>query len=401
MNATSIVPIKGAVQHYAWGGKDFIPNLLQETNSEQRPYAELWMGTHDRGPAIVQVDGREMKLEEWIAQQPQTILGQPIIGQFGAALPFLFKVLDVAGMLSIQAHPNKSQAEEGFKKENRLGIPLTARNRNFKDDNHKPELMVAVTEFWLLHGFKSAEAINELLQSHPEFQVLQPVFAENSLYDLYKQVMSMPQAEVDTILEPFMNRISAQSTSYTKDQPEYWALRAIEEHQPKEGKMDRGIFSIFFFNLLKLAPGQGIFQDAGIPHAYLEGVNMELMANSDNVFRGGLTVKHIDVDELMEHLVFESVDPKIIGGTKVSDFETVYKTPAPDFELSRMDFSEGETYEIAASEVASIAIVLEGDIAIKDFFPRTKGEIFFIPAHSPYTVHCHTTTTLFRASVPA
>ena len=167
--------LKGAIQHYAWGGKHFLPNLLDIENTDKEPYAELWMGTHIKGPAKILNNKKPNDLREYIKKHPKQILGKGVIAKFGEQLPFLFKVLDVNEMLSIQAHPNKKTAEVGFAKEEESGIDRMAPNRTYRDDNHKPEIAIAITNSWLLHGFKSIEGITEVL-AIPEFRVLVPSF---------------------------------------------------------------------------------------------------------------------------------------------------------------------------------------------------------------------------------
>jgi len=289
----SIYKLKGVVQHYAWGGTQFIPNLLAMDNNAQQPFAELWMGTHVKGPSKVQTVEGEVLLETLIKKAPSKKLGKKAAADFNNRLPFLFKVLDVNSMLSIQSHPTKKAAEIGFAKESQTDIGVTAPNRTYRDDNHKPEVMVALTDFWLLHGFKSIEAIREVL-TIPEFAPLQKYFGTaGTIFPLYKYIMEMPQAEVNQLLAPLWKRLQPafEAGQLAKSSADYWAAQAYVEYTI-DGNFDRGIFSIYLFNLVNIKKGDGIFQAAGIPHAYLEGANMELMANSDNVFRGGLTQKH-------------------------------------------------------------------------------------------------------------
>lgn len=395
-----IFPIKGVVQHYAWGGKSFIPNLLGVENGKNQPFAELWMGTHHRGTAIVEKSGQH--LSEVIAAHPKSILGDSVSEKFGHRLPYLFKVLDVQKMLSIQTHPTKAAAELGFKRENEAEIPLTAFHRNYKDDNHKPEVMVALTDFWLLHGFQSLEAIDNMLKNIPEFQILQNHFQNENVRELYQFIMEMPQEQVDTILAPLEKRLKPEfeNNQLEKSSPDYWAAMAFQDYT-RNGHYDRGIFSIYLYNLVKIEKGKGIFQAAGVPHAYLEGVNMELMANSDNVFRGGLTPKHIDVRELLQHLVFEPVTPKILNGKTISETETVFPTPAPDFQLSRIDLKDGQEANYS-SDSAEILIVMEGKIGVKEKganFIRKKGEVFFVAANTIYSLKANSESILFKAAV--
>ena len=380
-----IFPLQGAVQHYQWGGKSFIPDLLGVNNSNEEPFAELWMGTHHKGSASVFVIDEWVSLSQLLQKDPRMV-GQAVQENFHGALPYLFKVLDVNQMLSIQAHPTKPVAVEGFKRENDLGIPLTAKNRVYRDDNHKPEVMVALTEFWLLHGFKSVAAIEVTLRSVAEFHSLLLPFEEGGIYGLYKHVMELGQEEVDQILLPLKDKIlpNYEAGAYRKSMPEYWAAKAFKEDILGNGHADRGVFSIFFFNLVEIKPGHGIYQGAGVPHAYLEGVNVELMANSDNVFRGGLTYKHIDVPELLKNLDFNPIQPVILTGEQTPEGAIKFPTPAPDFELIKIELKENQLYE-AVSQSPEIMLVMEGGITLADERQFKKGSTFFVPAGCSYS----------------
>ncbi|MEL6923698.1 MAG: mannose-6-phosphate isomerase, class I [Bacteroidota bacterium] len=399
MPKQGIYRLKGTLQHYAWGGTDFIPSLIGTTNADKQPCAELWMGAHQRGPATVQLPTANQALHDFIANDPQQTLGAKVIDAFGESLPYLFKVLDVNKMLSIQAHPTRAAAIAGFADENARGIPLTARHRNYKDDNHKPEVMVALTEFYLLHGFRQIEDIADVLERVPEFVSLQPHFRQQDIKALYRSIMEMPQEDVNTLLEPMKKRLlpQLQAGQLSKDYPDYWAALAFQDYPDW---CDRGIFSIYLFNLVRVDAGQGIFQDAGIPHAYLEGVNVELMANSDNVFRGGLTPKHIDVNELLAHLVFEPVVPNILNGTSIATGVRVYKTPAPDFELSAIELEETFTVESTATTPETF-IVMEGQLTMhtsETQLAGRQGEVFFVLPGTSYKLSGK--ARLFRAAVP-
>lgn len=400
MSYPNLIPLQGVVQDYAWGGYHFIPELKGEKNTNDQPQAELWMGAHDRGPAQLQLNGHPQRLDEWIATDPERILGQKTAQHFQNSLPFLFKILDVRKMLSIQAHPTKAAAVAGFQRENEKGIPLNARHRNYKDDNHKPEIMVALTDFWLLHGFRIAEDIAEVLEQVPEFNNFRTIFASKGIRGLYQHLMELPQNDVDRVLAPMAARLEADLSADVLDrsQPEYWAAHAFLDYT-RDGHYDRGIFSIYLFNLVHLKIGEGIFQDANIPHAYLEGVNVELMANSDNVFRGGLTAKHVDVGELMQHLSFDPVIPQPLRGENGAAHEKVFKTPAPDFELSRIQLSSSDTYS-KKQEGPAIFIVMSGriDSEIGQF---GKGTIWFSPhAAQVQFSGMENDTVVFKAGVP-
>ncbi|MBX9733795.1 MAG: mannose-6-phosphate isomerase, class I, partial [Chitinophagaceae bacterium] len=337
------------VQHYAWGGTTFIPALVGVSNEDQKPCAEYWMGAHVSAPSTLQLNGETIGLNKLIEQYPQEVLTNTVFDRFGE-LPYLFKVLDVREMLSIQVHPTKEEAEKGFDKENEAGIPLQAAYRNYKDRNHKPEVMVALSEFWLLHGFKSKSALEQTLENIAEFNVFIPLFKKEGIRSLYQLVMEMDQAAVNTILFSLVKREirKKQNGELTKQDPGWWAAKAYEESGRKE-HMDRGIFSIYFFNIVQVQPGEAIFQKAGVPHAYLEGQNIELMANSDNVLRGGLTPKHVDVPELMKHTLFEEVIPEIMAGNPAREGEKIYPCPVPDFGISKIELIPGGTYSAIAN----------------------------------------------------
>jgi mannose-6-phosphate isomerase len=394
-----LMPIIGVVQHYAWGGTQFIPTLIGQNNPENKPFAEYWMGAHPSAPSCLR--GYSHFLLDDIVEKRPAVLGERVVAQFGGKLPFLFKVLDVKKMLSIQVHPNKKQAIAGFAKENALNIPLSAPHRNFKDDNHKPEIMVALTDFYLLHGFQSKKNIANTLASVPEFSALQPHFAEQNTRKLYQYIMEMPQAEVNQLLAPLKTRLFQANTSNKKN-PDYWAKTAFVDYTTLSGDFDRGIFSIYLLNLVFIKKGDGIFQDAGIPHAYLEGVNMELMANSDNVFRGGLTPKHIDVSILLKHTKFAAVTPKILSGAGGSHI--TYKTPAPDFELSKIELPYTITYDGAQQPAPRILIVLHGEVEVitnRGNLTFNQGETFFVPANVDFEMKAKVAkTVLFQAGVP-
>ncbi len=401
----NIFPLTGVIQNYAWGGTVFIPELLGIKNETQQPFAELWMGTHTRGPATVNVAGKTLQLAELIAAQPEKILGTQTVAQFGPQLPFLFKVLAVKKMLSIQVHPTKAAAERGFAQENELGIPLSAPHRNYKDDNHKPEIMVAMSDFWLLHGFKSKSAIEASLAAVPELKELLVRCQTKTTLALYQYLMELPQSAVNQILKPLAQRLTTtlQAGKLQKSQADYWAALAFQENNLPDGNLDRGIFSIYLFNLVFLKKGEAIFQDAGIPHAYLEGINIELMANSDNVFRGGLTVKHIDVPALMQHLRTDAIVPHIIQAEPISATEKRYACPAVDFALSQIVLQKAQVHEAKENPAAAALIVLEGTVWVNaghQKIKRTRGESFFATAEVPYQIESESDAVLYKASVP-
>lgn len=399
---SKIGSLKGKIQNYAWGGNTYIPELLGLEKSDV-PCAEYWLGAHVNAPSILKTTEGGQPLNEYLKMNSAKVLGEEISKKFGI-LPFLFKVLDVNDMLSIQVHPTKIEAEKGFKYENEKGIPLTAPHRNYKDDNHKPEIMVALSEFWLLHGFLPKNKLTEVLKNTPEFTHLLSVFEDEGYFGLYKQVMEQSVEESNKILQPLVDRLLPlyKAGKLDKSNPGYWAAKAVDTSSDKT-ILDKGIYSIYFFNIVNVDKGEAVFQDAGIPHAYLEGQNMELMANSDNVLRGGLTPKHVDVPELLKHVVFEETNPDIMLGELQEDgIERIYKSPAPDFELSQIAISSKENYNSIA-KTAQILIVIEGEIKINEgntSLVLSKGKAAFLAAESNYSITTPNSAIVYKATAP-
>lgn len=402
-NSTKIFGISGVVQHYTWGGFSFIPQVLKLEPDGVKPYAEYWLGAHDNAPAVVAIEGNTNTLNELIREDP-SVLGEHAAALFGK-LPYLLKILDVKEMLSIQVHPSKSAAIEEFEAEEKKGIARNAPNRNYKDDNHKPELMMALSEFYLLHGFRPENDMKSILQEIPELNFLKEIFGENNYKELYRAVMEMPQEEVNSRLQPLLDRIVPlyQKEELSKDHPDFWAARAsITYNQP--GIIDRGIFSVYLLNLVKVEKGGAVFQDAGLPHAYLEGQNIEIMANSDNVLRGGLTTKHVDVAELMKHVKFKATHPDILKGAPgLVSAEKVFKTPAKDFELSEISLVQGEEVKIDINSL-DIFLLLNGSIEVgeegEEQIRRISGEAFAATAGSELKIHANENSLIYRATVP-
>jgi len=304
-------------------------------------------------------------------------------------------------MLSIQVHPDKASATAAFEEENQKGIALNAPNRNYKDTNHKPELMVALSDFWLLHGFKPKAKLVEVLDSIPYFNFLLKTFEEKGYHGLYEKVMTMPQAEVNAVLQPLLNRLLPlyENGELAKETEDFWAAHAVKTFC-KEEHYDRGIFSIYLFNLVHLKKGEGIYQPAGLPHAYLEGQNIEIMAASDNVLRAGLTDKYIDIAELMKHVRFEPTLPNILRDS--TSKETVYRSAAHEFELSRLQLQLNETIELVA-DTAEILLQTEGETTISagdTSIQLRKGQAALATSGAVLKIKSLTSAQVFRAGVP-
>ena len=398
----NIYRIEGKVQNYDWGGKSFIPNLISINQKTNVTYAEYWLGAHAKAPSMIKTNQENISLDVFLNQNLAENLGLKVLNDFGK-LPYLFKVLDVHKMLSIQVHPTIEAAKIGYDLENKKGIPLTGNNRNYKDKNHKPEIMVALSDFWLLHGFLEREKLIKNLKDTEELNFLLKVFLEKGYFGLYQKVMEFTQEEVNTILKPLLDRISVKflKNELEKSSPEYWAAKSVM-HKDFQN-LDKGIFSIYFFNILNLSVGEAIFQDAGMPHAYLEGKNMELMANSDNVLRGGLTSKHIDVEELFKNTKFEETIPVILYGVEdKTNSEIVYKTKAKDFELSKIELLATSTHTSISNSV-EILIVMKGSAIVmqsEESLYLEKGQSILIKPNTAYKIKTDAEVEIYKAGVP-
>lgn len=396
------------VKHYEWGSFDVIPDLLGIDNKARKPYAELWIGAHPDLPSHAIVDKTEVPLNLLIEGAADVILGHETARQFGRRLPFLLKVLSARTPLSVQAHPSKLHAKRGFEGEIRQGKSIDDKTRNYKDDNHKPELIAPLTDFYALCGFRPMSAIASTLKSVPEFGSLVPHFSstKKSLITLYTHVMRMDQLEVNRILTPLIDRLRTENerTTVNKDDRSYWVLRADEEFSTDNDK-DRGIFSVYLLNLVRMVPGQGMYLPAGELHAYLEGTGIEIMANSDNVLRGGLTSKHVDVEELLKTLTFTSGRAKVITATSESyaNVET-YAAPVNEFRLSRLRVTASQPYTSVHAHSVRVGIVTKGHVSLtsptQEAIEVACGGSFLVSQRIDYSLSSGPEAVIFQAEVP-
>lgn len=406
-NINMIKQIKGFVQHYAWGGYHFLPALLSLDNKERKPFAELWFGDHSGGtsPLIHSDDSKTENLRQFIDLDPSSLLGEKTYIKDGGRLPFLLKILDVHKMLSIQAHPSKEAAIKGFLDENKRQIPLNAHNRVFKDQNSKPEMMVALSPFWLLHGFLPAGKAAEQLDKIPSLKEFSNVFKTEGIKKGYQKWMELPQTEIDKILAPLRKSLlDAPDASLNKNSPDFWAKKAFHDFIREDGHLDRGIFSIYVMNIVHLQPGEAIFQDSGLLHAYLEGTNIELMVNSDNVFRGGLTDKYMDIPLLLDHLDFRPTLPNKLKPVIIDQKEKRFIIPSSDFELKEYALEKGVDLCIPPSSGPSLLLCLHGSICLKaeNSLIVPSGEALFVPHNTQIDLQQkgEETAVLFKAGIP-
>ena len=398
-----IYRLTGQVQHYAWGGKNYIASLIGLNSAEDQPCAEWWLGAHPSAPSEVENVTGKQSLIEFLSQNP-TALGQASRQQFGDELPYLLKILDVEKPLSIQLHPTKAQAEKGFEAENAKGVVLTDGTRTYKDRNHKPEMMIALSDFWLLHGFKTKSQILATLNAHPSLQPLAKKLSTQSLAEFYADVMLADQSTLANWLLPI---IKANQQPYQKgvlalDNPDYWVLYTMETMTISPEKLDAGLVCFYLFNIVHLKEGEGIFQDAGIPHAYLRGQNVELMACSDNVIRGGLTPKYVDIVELLKIVDCREVTPQIISAAPQNQSEFTYKTPVNDFALAQIRVEPQQHTELNLQS-AGILLVMQGELKIQEkstALTLNQGESAFITADSNVKIMSEKGGYAFLAKLP-
>lgn len=372
-----------SVQNYAWGSKTALTELYGIANPQQQPMAELWMGAHPKSSSqVVDANGQTVSLRDVIEKHKSTLLGDAVAERFGE-LPFLFKVLCAAQPLSIQVHPNKRNSETGFARENAAGIPLDAAERNYKDPNHKPELVFALTPFLAMNAFREFSEIVSLLQPVAGAHTAIAHFLENPnaerLSELFAGLLNMQGEEKSRALAILKAALENQ-------QGEPWqTIRLIAEFYPD----DSGLFSPLLLNVVKLNPGEAMFLFAETPHAYLQGVALEGMANSDNVLRAGLTPKYIDIPELVANVRFDAKPAnQLLTTPEKNGAELDFPIPVDDFAFSLHDLSAQETP--VAQQSAAILFCVEGEAVLSKGEQRLvlkPGESAFISAaESPIMV---------------
>ena len=398
----TIAILKNTVQNYAWGSLTAISDLLGVSNPTNIPQAELWMGAHPKAPSKVQYDGRWLSLIDLIEKHPVDILGKAVAQKFNNTLPYLFKVLAAASPLSIQAHPNSVQAREGFRRENSMKIPLDAPRRNYRDDNHKPECICALTPFWALCGFREISTIVSYFNAvcpeglKDELTALKLNPSSEGLKQFFSILLTFDADHRQSIID---EAVSNARKSEGQDAAYEWIVKLSDSYPH-----DIGILSPILLNLLCLEPGQAIFLGAGQLHAYLDGVGIELMANSDNVLRGGLTPKHIDVSELLKVLQFDERDVTFLEPDKISNHERVYACPVKEFALSIITLPEHESYLRLNGKSVEILLCTAGRAELmvmdrKDNFSLKKGMSAIIPAAvKRYKIEGQ--ATFYKAAVP-
>lgn len=362
----TIYYLQNPIQAYNWGHQERLEKLFAIPNPDHLPQAEMWMGAHDKAPSLIQ---RPQAMDVFISENPEQVLGSEINSRFEGKLPFLFKVLSAEKPLSIQVHPNKQQAQLGFAKENALGIPVEASERNYRDDNHKPELIYALTPFKAMNGFRALDDIIRLF-SLIENSMLEDWLTDfheaknaQGLKDFYQKIMQVKGGDQQQLLN------DALSAANGCDDPALQEVLRLHQFYPG----DTGILSPLLLNLVSLLPGEAIFLKAGTLHAYLQGTGLEVMASSDNVLRGGLTDKHVDIKELINTIEFEPISEDELRVKPVNHrAQESFPVPVSDFTFNVIHASDSATtYQCHSAE---ILFCLQGNVTVRS----SAGQCFVL-----------------------
>ncbi|SFU02653.1 mannose-6-phosphate isomerase, class I [Arthrobacter sp. ov118] len=406
--------LENVLRPYAWGSPTAIADLLGRPASGG-PEAELWIGAHPDSPSLALTpaaagagrhspeahDGGRLALDALIAEDPEHCLGARSVAEFGPRLPFLLKVLAAETPLSLQVHPTAAQARDGFAREEAAGVGRTAQDRNYKDAFHKPEMILALTPFEALCGFRPAA------ESRAVFDHLAACFelAGLDLPPLVPQLLKdLAQPDEPAALRAAFERLIAGGpevsdatavivTALASGAPmagheaELSTVAVLNDQYPG----DPGVLISLLLNRISLAPGQAVYLPAGNVHAYLHGLGIEVMASSDNVLRGGLTPKFVDVPELLKTVAFEAVDvPMLAAETTMLDQE-LFRPPFREFQLQRIELAPGAEPVPLAQSGAAVIIVTGGTVRLdspKGELRLERGASAFLPAaEAPVNVH--------------
>lgn len=403
--------LRGAIRTYAWGSRTAIAEFTGRPVPAAHPEAELWLGANPGDPAWLEGPDGETSLLQALFDDPDGQLGSVTRARFGDLLPFLVKVLAADEPLSLQAHPSAEQAAQGYLREERLGIPVTSPVRNYRDTSHKPELLVALQQFEALAGFRPAARTIELLRAlavsdlDPFIDLLNDQSDADGLRALFTTWITAPQPDIDVlvaaVLEGAIHYVSGGATEFAAE-----AKTVLELGERYPG--DAGVLAALLLNRITLDPGEAIFLSAGNLHAYLRGVGLEVMANSDNVLRGGLTPKHVDVPELLRVLDFNpTTEAQLQPPTHQDGLALVYDTPAVEFAASMLTLGDDQLgHEVDAPsrhDGPQILLCTEGSTTVcgkSASVKLTRGAAAWVAADDgPIRLIAHEPTKIFRATV--
>ncbi|MEV7726726.1 mannose-6-phosphate isomerase, class I [Streptomyces sp. NPDC087917] len=380
--------LTNTIRPYAWGSTTLIPTLLKVEPTGE-PQAEMWMGAHPGAPSRLDRGRGETTLSAVIAADPEGELGTAAVAKFGPRLPFLLKLLAAGAPLSLQVHPDLAQAKAGFEDEERRGVPIDAGHRNYKDANHKPELICALTPFDGLCGFRPPLEAAALLEGlgvdtlKPYADLLRAHPVEAALREVLTAVLTADRAEM-------ARTVTEAAEAAERLGGPYAPYAGLVHDYPG----DPGVIAAMLLNHVRLQPGEAMFLGAGIPHAYLDGLGVELMANSDNVLRCGLTPKHVDVPELLKVVLFRPTAPGVLRPE--SDVEEVYETPTDEFRLSRFLLAPGGAPHTLPDTTPQILLCTAGAPKAGEL-TLAPGESVFVPAGEK--VELSGNGTVFRATI--
>jgi mannose-6-phosphate isomerase len=378
--------ITGFVQNYAWGSTTAIPEFLGQS-PDGRPQAELWLGAHPVAPALV---GGEA-LSERIEAAPVGVVGAAAVAEFGPRLPYLLKVLAAAQPLSLQAHPTRAQAEAGFAREEADGVERGAANRLYRDDWPKPEMMVALEDVEALCGFAQPDqtyALFAALGVTAATELVAPLRSGGpaALAEVFGRILRLAEDEREVVGQVVTAAAEALESGAEDGDAALsrFARTAVELDEFYPG--DPGLLAALLMNRMAFGRFDGLFLPAGNLHAYLHGTGVEIMANSDNVMRGGLTPKHVDVDELLSILDFTPGVPDLVKVVADGPSSWRYDTPAPEFALWRVDVGSVAGVGLPAAELGRIVLVVHGTVEVSsgpDTRRLVRGEsVFGYPGES-------------------
>lgn len=348
------------VHNYAWGSRTAIQKLLGVEPDGHTPWAELWMGSHPKSPSKVLVNGEWINLDEWAGNNPQAVLGEYVAGAYNNTLPYLFKVLAADQPLSIQAHPDSAEAGKGFERENRHGISIDAPHRNYRDPRAKPELICALEHFGAMIGFRDPGSIIDQLSffcpdtMDRQIRELSGQPDSRGIRQFFHDLLNLDEIHSRKTLDEALER------SENSGSIEAAWIKRLHEFYPG----DIGVLAPAFLNLVEIKPGKAVYLRPGVIHAYLYGTGIEIMANSDNVLRGGLTSKHIDSAELTNILRFDPEPPELLEPGKINSAEKKYITEAKEFALSVIEIEPGIVYHGPEKHSTEILFCLKGSAYI-------------------------------------
>lgn len=367
--------LKNEIRPYPWGSTTAIPRMLGVPPTGE-PQAEMWIGAHPASPSVV-LDGTGRPLTEVIAADPERELGDVITERFGNRLPFLLKLLAADEPLSLQAHPDPALAVEGFERENAAGIPIDSSTRNYKDPYAKPEMICALTDLEALVGFRSLSAVWADVEALGVAEELRPYLSgadgDDDIRRVFRGLLELGADERARLVAAVLAR-TADST-----QP----IARLLHHLGTRYPTDSGVLAALLMNHLRLTPGSAVLLPSGNLHAYVSGVGVELLANSDNVLRGGLTGKHIDIPELLGVVDFSAAEPAVIPPETESP-EQVFPTPAEEFRLSRIVTNSERSVRLEPFG-GQLLLCTEGEVRVHATDPTVADRpLRLTPGHSAW-----------------